>query len=1024
MSASRVSGGGNAAAAAAAAAARRAEEARRRAEAARRQAEQARRAAEAAKRAQTQAREKMQNARQDVVRRQGETDKAQGPDKARLQRSMEGLNKDAEAAKEEFRLATRKAKEASDTLQAAEVNVAREAGDAEKSITVANKVAGKQGRPAPFSRDDIAKAGLQPHEIKDAYTGIDGAKREQLAKTIGTAKTTDTRALQSELDADRDYAQLRASPDKARALEQLGIEDGRDLRGFGERLANQAEGRGTRGQDVDLSRVKDKEALGSILQASGNTLPEADKKKLADPVFARAVSDGMDVRKAANLQGTDLATEVYRQSVQPGPNDKAIKDWDAGDAKAFTDKLATQAEKYKNDPDAVRGLMTLSGPQLERSTQLLGDNARDKVGDKDDVKGLTANLSRLGNAAPEDASARLAYAVAREIPNSREQHSVDDGFGEFADQSGASGFRDMVAGALEAQDKGKGSRGLTEKGGGGVSGFLADRKDDVTNLARGARDAFSHIAKEAPGKAWDFVNKAADVVGDGIKGAGDTVGKVTDPINRLIPDPLKPALNMTPAGAVLGAADTLRSVGQTVKDGPETLKTLATVTQYRKAIDELGPNDTHTLHAGANAEVSGIRGAAEGNIAIRRDPDKDGKPQYTVSVDGQLGLGVGGKLGKGSEVEGSLMGNVGGKVELKFNSAEEAKHAVDAMMATAATAAVASSTGAAAPLTGAAAHQLTKRVFGADASDLADMKKNVSAITVQGNVAGELSGAVPGLKDLELSGNAKLQNAVRVEFKDGKPSAVVLQSTLSAGGSGTVSGDLGGTPGTAPQGANPGTDPKKGPLRGNLNANVNGSVTVEQRFTIPKDFELGDLASSKGREKLVRDSQAKVSFIGNADAGRATSLNAEVASAGIKDNTGVQLKASVEGNPAAILSSGAVGRMLRGDLNGALDRLGQVPVNPTQPTGDKGLKVDLSVNTYEKHVVEGKVSVEQGGNGGGGDLSVTTQDFRDKPVYTYSGDINKVRADVRRKVEQGQQHLEALRQVGLPLAASALPGAR
>lgn len=521
------------AAEAAAAAQRAAEAARRAAEAARQQAEAAKKQMEAAQAQQQQARGGVQQARQDLVRGEEQLKSAKPEQREAAKQNVERLRGEVGGATEKLKAADAKVKEAGEKLQKAEETVARITKKAEQSMNLANAAARKASPNAPvsepYSRNEIARTGLRGHELRDAFDGADAGRRNTLSKQLGVEASTDPKELQAGLDAERDFAQLKQDPAKAKTLEELNIRNGQELRGLGQRLARQAEGGTADANGVNLRGVKDKESLASIIQTSGNTLTDKAKETVQAPLFARAVAGGQPPNEAANLEGVDLAVAVHEQELK-GVVDKPVSEWTEADANRYTDALADQIEKYKDDPEAVESLMTLSGQQLQRSAQLLG-HATEEKGSKEDVKGLANNLSRIGNAAPERAAAQLAIGIANEIPEDSEQNYVDDGFSDFIENGGSSRFRDTIAAALDQQGKSDAAEELIEKGGG--SG-LDDIAGDVLDSIKDAGEFLLDQAGDAAGAAWNFVSEqVVGRLGDAIRNTAANALNIDDQINQL-----------------------------------------------------------------------------------------------------------------------------------------------------------------------------------------------------------------------------------------------------------------------------------------------------------------------------------------------------------------------------------------------------------------------------------------------------------------------------------------------------------
>ena len=549
--ASDVSNTGNSNAAAEAAARRAAEaaeaarraaiEAAKAAEQARQQAEQARQAQEKAAKAAESAAKDVGQARKELVHGQNQLENAPPAQREAAKKNVEKLKGEVDSAREKLKSANRNLLDADTKLQKAEEKVARESKSAEEAMLKANSAAKKDTlnyavnsinpfkSADPFSKEDIAKTAPKATEIKDAFEGANGAERDALSKKLGVEASNDPKEIQANLDANRDFAQLKQDPAKAKTLDELNIRDGKDLRGFGKKLADQVEN-GAGKDSLNLKGVKDKEALKSIVQTSANTLEGTAKEKLQDELVAQQVAIGQDPQKAANLQGTDLAVAAYNNELK-GVVTKPVKDWTEADANQYTKALADQVEKYKGDPEAVESLMTLSGEQLKRSAELVGQGTEGQ-GSKEEMAGLTHNLSRIGNAAPERAAAQLAIGIAKEIPEDSEQHSVDDGFSKFISEGGSSKFRDTIAAALKQEGKEDAAEELIEKGGGGFS--LGDVAGDVWDSVKDAGDFLLDKAGDVAEGAYNFVSdQVIGKLGDSIRNAAANALNIDDQIHKL-----------------------------------------------------------------------------------------------------------------------------------------------------------------------------------------------------------------------------------------------------------------------------------------------------------------------------------------------------------------------------------------------------------------------------------------------------------------------------------------------------------
>ncbi|WP_164012344.1 hypothetical protein [Pyxidicoccus trucidator] len=787
--------------------------------------------------------------------------------------------------------------------------------------------------PPPVSNSGAAEAARRAAEAaRRAAEAAEAARKAAQAQAEAAAKA---RAQANEAQQQAQQVQKKAGPNPSQAQEQA---------------IDQAEARAKR-LDTTAGRTEataQHERQRSIDEANKSLEAARTANRTAEaagkPAPFAAADRVRDAYEAGNLNPQEQA----RLFGGPGPvsaQDAAIESTrriqaatDAGPAQGAAE-LRRQLE-LTSDPAQRANIARTAAPQVERMSQAV-NNYDDRPGETD-LNNTLRDLSYATRAAGPEGGAAIAQSFALHQGDRFTDVDDNDQFGGALRQQIEDGappdFGTQLANNLEAMDK------------------SSDAKDNI-------RQAVDEATNGRPG----FLEQAADKGGGIIEGTGDAIGTVTDHI----PEPIRNATTFTPLGPVLNSADLLRTSGQSIQDLPETVEAVKQVGQYRSAIDGLGDGDSHTLHVGGSVSGAGLTGKAEGNIEISRGKDDSGKDEYTVSVDAQVGGGIGGILTQGTkgELSGSATANVGGKVELKFGSAKEAKEAVDTMMATAATAAAGPA--------GAAADQLgvIDHIFGASPGDLGKLRDNISAVEVQGNIAAEISAeGGTSLQGLSGSADVQAQHTARVEFENGQPSAVVLKQKISGNAEGAVS--------------------TGGGVSGEVNGGVSGSIEVEERFNIPKDFQLSDLATSEGRGRLVKDAEAKVTFEAELQGGRAVGVTSGPVEASLNQGEGVKATASVKGNPQAILESGAGGEILRGNFDGALDKLGRVP-------SDKGgLVVEASLERFRTTGIEGGLSVGAGGNGGSLEIGAGTKDFADEKLAEYKGDVNQVRRDVDRLVNK------------------------
>ncbi|MFP2913634.1 hypothetical protein ACLESD_53350, partial [Pyxidicoccus sp. 3LFB2] len=164
-------------------------------------------------------------------------------------------------------------------------------------MTKANEIARREKVPQPFTDKDIKGVEPRKNELASAFEGT--RRKADLEKLLGVQAPT-TAQTQQRLNGDRQFDLLNSKPENRATLEQLGIKNGQDLINFGERLEAQAtHGEGPRANDIALGDVSDKDALGRIISAAGETrTDEAVKKTLKDPLFASQVKEGKTPKEA------------------------------------------------------------------------------------------------------------------------------------------------------------------------------------------------------------------------------------------------------------------------------------------------------------------------------------------------------------------------------------------------------------------------------------------------------------------------------------------------------------------------------------------------------------------------------------------------------------------------------------------------------------------------------------------------------------------------------------------------------
>ena len=444
------------------------------------------------------------------------------------------------------------------------------------------------------------------------------------------------------------------------------------------------------------------------------------------------------------------------------------------------------------------------------------------------------------------------------------------------------------------------------------------------NLVAAAPDkavSLLHDVQELERRGEDFVHRAEGVVDQGVK-------------------------------AAKAGLETVKSGLNTVKNGvADYISEVSKAVDYGHNIDALGPNDTYKLALGGSASVEGLKGYGKGSIEVERNAE--GK--YVVSADGELGGGiygeVGGKIGAKLDAEASATLGVGGKIEMTFDSPEEAKRATEILLKQAASSAASVEGNQILPGAGFVAGQL----LAPSADEMKFLADHTSAVELRGNVAAEVAGCV-GLKDVAgLFGSAEVKEelAVRIELKDEKnqpkqPELVVKQ---------TVSGEA--ELGAGLKLSNGAKEANEGSAAF-IGGKGEAEVSVEQRWTLP-NVKGADLLSNPlgtirdAGSSMVKSEQDKIT------------LGLDVSGQALGNGGGINVEASYKGN-FADLQKGVVDSLVKGDVNGALKSL------------DHEDSLELKFEPYQTLGVSCSPDISIMGFGVGMEIEATRKDVADPPA--------------------------------------------
>jgi|GEM_PF-3743390 len=301
-------------------------------------------------------------------------------------------------------------------------------------------------------------------------------------------------------------------------------------------------------------------------------------------------------------------------------------------------------------------------------------------------------------------------------------------------------------------------------------------------------------------------------------------------------------------------------------------------------------NEGDTCIVGAGGGVSAYGGHVEAGAEVEITYNGEGKG-YTVRVGGEVGAGVdeGTKAGVwGYDAKATL--NLGGSREYTFETPEAAAKAAGILSAEVAGTAASSSL----PGLGFIANG-ARAAYSTLSGEQEFLASRLSAVELDVGIAAELCGDV-SLAKLGLDGSGSV--SARIEFEDGKPSALVLKGETSLelqGGVGLYIGD------------------EDGFSIDGLNGSINGSLSTEHRFPL------------------------------NADSLKGFSENPLEALKGVVDfeNSEVSIKASYGYNTQAIVSGGMPSKQTELELTGKHSELFTQDILLSLARGDLGKTADI-----------------------------------------------------------------------------------
>jgi len=640
------------------------------------------------------------------------------------------------------------------------------------------------------------------------------------------------------------------------------------------------------------------------------------------------------------------------------------------------------------------------------------------------IGGIVSGAANAAKAAAEQAAAAAAAAKkAAEAAAEAAAKKAAEAAGNATEGVGEAGkkvssvateqARDVYEGAKDAAgnvtDKVKDTASSVADKAKDTASNVVDKAEDVaTDTADKAKDVASGAAsqlKSAADRGADFFedvgDKAQDVAAAGVKKTGQVLDKATD-VAAAGMDTAGKALQNAPTTdpvAKIGnqiAGGLLRTGADVVRDPVKMANAVKDTANVNKQVDELKPGEHVKTEISAEGNVSGLGLKGKGDLEVKRNTAEEGGG-YTVSVNGELGGGVVGKLkGTGvAEVGGSAMITGGAKAEFKFETAAEAKKAAEIIAKSALVGASAAN-----PPTAPVAGRVTNQVLGDPLSDLAGLSDNLSAIEFKfgGEAQGGVGVGADGLEGVATAGvqagiNGSLTSTARLEFEDGQPSKLSTKATWQVGGEASAEAGFGIPTGKgqgADAAAGAGEEGGKFDLPTGVFAGAKGSFKAEyeQSVKLPKDFETQQLL--KDPQGTTRDVLAKANESQEVKLTLTDSREGSAKALGMGGSTGQEVKVELKGNAKDIRESGALHSAVEGNFGEAYRQL-------------EG-KVDAKATVQEKTTDVNDVSIGFHGGVGGAEVGF-------KGERTHLGEKKELTAD--QLAELYQQQLSSISPVAI-----------
>ncbi|WP_426748800.1 YdeI/OmpD-associated family protein [Myxococcus faecalis] len=883
MSLAPTGGAGSSSAAAAAEAQRRAaeaarraaEEARRAAEAARKAAEAARKAAEAARKAAEAARKQQAEAKKTAEAAKKAAEKpGQKPEDAKKTQA------DAAAAEKAKKAADEKAAAAAKKLQAAEEQVALSAKKAEEAMGKANTEAVKEKKPQPYSQKDIESVKPKKNELVSAFDGT--ARKGELEKLLGTTAPPPENSVKP--------VEGEKPPESLDALDAKDLQDATKLKD-GEKYKDPSSGatydvkknaltgdttlsdaksgntvtvkkdgsytstvtakeKGKEGATGETTWTKTSDAQGKTTgleskksqtqqhpetgATTTSSMTKYDVSKSSPKIQSRTEEIRMEKPPAslANRPGTPKGPatqttqtdynewgiptkQVKKTEIKtPGFNADAVNGFEAAQNKALNDAskgedhhktnnsptslkpgesslTVTEETKYnaKGEP-AVSTQKTesvatqpLSSDKNGNGVQVVRNQQEVTRGPKDAV--LTDSLPAVSQKTPGNVTSKTTV-TGYDPDGSR----FDEGHANRTQTVSQSSGTVDANGQLQMKHQPTEVKSLQEAG---------DNRWKYDHVGFDV-DANGQVKKDQEPKELDkerqlpWYEDAKDFVTEGLGDlagmAGDFAKDALGFAKDVVLKPIDMAIDQITAPIEGAVADEIKKLNS--------------------------PGDTITLSGNLDVKV-GLKAGIDGEVEVEKTAD--GKYQLSAEVTGDVGVGL----------VGSASVSAGGRVEMKFDTPEEA-----------AKAAVILGKGPAALASGGEDHKFML-------DHLSAMEVNIGA-EAEAGLGGKF-----GPASAELSASIGATTSYRVEFDKGKPTNLVRSIEIEGSGAASIAGGL------------------KGKAGINIGGEVTGSVSMET--SIPLDASKVDakdmlaFIASPATAAFAGPAETSLSIEGSVDAG-------------------------------------------------------------------------------------------------------------------------------------------------------------